>query len=230
MTAGSTGASGVLVLPAAAACAGSIPAGSTYPYSSFVRRMPTWTCSVTHSGLVARTDRPDAVALDDRRALGHGDRAEVGERDRPAVGGLDRHALAVPRDHARERDEPCCRSMNHVPELASDVEPAVVAGCFRLIGVERDRAGSPARLPATSRHRPARRSRARSRGRAEIAAWVITSSLVSSSDRSAVGVGMWSLPRRRGFAPRGQVRERLFATVRRAVPGVNGCGSVVAEL
>ena len=83
---------------------------------------------VGHPGLVARTDRPDAVALDDRRALGHSDGAQVGERDRPAVRRLDRDAPAVARNDAGERDDPRRGRADHRPERPGDVDPAVVAG------------------------------------------------------------------------------------------------------
>ncbi len=92
-----------------------------------------------YAGLVARTDRPDAVALDDRRALGHGDGAQMGERHGPPVGGLDRHALAVRRDRAGERDHAGRGRPHDRPELARHVDTAMLTRRFRHLRVEGER-------------------------------------------------------------------------------------------
>lgn len=79
----------------------------------------------------ARPDRPDAVALGDRRALIDRDGAEVSEGHRPAVRRLDRHRPAVRHHRAGERDDPCCRRAHEGARGRGDVDAAVLAGGFR---------------------------------------------------------------------------------------------------
>jgi len=88
--------------------------------------------------LAALTDRPDAVALRDRRALRHGDGAQVHERHRPAVARLDGHGLAVRRDRAGERDDARSRGADDRPVGAADVDAAVPARDERVVRVERE--------------------------------------------------------------------------------------------
>jgi hypothetical protein len=96
-----------------------------------VRRGDLW--------LAALTDRPDAVALGDRRALRHGDGAEVHERHRPAVARLDGHGPAVRRHRAGERDDARRGGAHDRPEVAADVDAAMPARDERIVGVERER-------------------------------------------------------------------------------------------
>ena len=175
---------------------------------------------LAHAGLVARADRPDAVALDDRRALGHSDGAQVGERDRPAVGGLDRHALAVGRDRAGERDDASGRRAHAAPTGPGDVDAAVEARRLRLLGVEgerlqdravgRPRPGARGRDAATTHEREQEPPREHE---------------PPSSSRGR-GDTPLSCRRDRRRAPRpapGQLGERLFATVRRVRAGCQRC-------
>jgi len=92
-----------------------------------------------HLGIAARTDRPDAVALRDRRALRHGDRAEVRQRDGVAVGGRDRDALAGRRHGAGERDDAGDRCEHLRVGRAAEIDAAMLASRERMLRVEAER-------------------------------------------------------------------------------------------
>jgi hypothetical protein len=92
-----------------------------------------------HLGVAARTDRPDAVALGDRRALRDGDRAEVRQRDGVTVGGRDRDALARRGDAARERDDAGGRCRHLRVGRASDVDAAMLACGKGMLRIEAER-------------------------------------------------------------------------------------------
>jgi hypothetical protein len=105
-----------------------------------------------HLGVAARADRPDAVALGDRRALGNRDRPQLRERHRPLVRGQDRHRLAAARNRAGEGDHPGSRSEHRLPRLTADVDSPMLASRVRVCRVERER----------KEDRPVRRPRPRS--------------------------------------------------------------------
>jgi hypothetical protein len=98
--------------------------------------------------LAGWADRPDAVSLGDRRALGDRDRAEVGERDGIPVGRRDREALARGRDGARERHRPGRGRDDARACVRADVEAAMLARRVRMRGIENERLEDrPARRP-----------------------------------------------------------------------------------
>jgi hypothetical protein len=92
-----------------------------------------------HLDVAARTDRPDAVAFRDRRALLNGDRTEVRQRDGVAVGGRDRYALPGRRNGPRKGDRSRDRRQRRRAGLAADVDPAVLAAREGMGGVEHER-------------------------------------------------------------------------------------------
>ena len=196
---------------------------------------------IAHAGLVARTDRPDAVALDDRRALGHSDGAQVGEGHRPAVRGLDRHAPAVARDRAGERDEARGRRAHGRADRPGDVEAAMEPGRLRLLRVEGERL----------QYRPVGRPRPGARGRhdrerdqkCEQESPHEPSPHLCRQRPATAGLDLHRFAARRERAAEccrvgsvrlvrlvGQPGERLFATVRMAAAVVNAVGAVVTEL
>ncbi len=101
-----------------------------------------------HLGVSAGTDRPDAVALGDCRALRHHGRPQMRERHRPAVAGLDRHRLPAARHGADEADDARCGRTNLLARIAADVDAAMLTCPVRVIRVEQERLNdSPARRP-----------------------------------------------------------------------------------
>ena len=79
-----------------------------------------------HLGVSAGTDRPDAVALGDCRALRHHGRPQMCQRHRPAVAGLDRHRLPAARHGADEADDARCGRTNLLARIAADVDAAML--------------------------------------------------------------------------------------------------------
>ena len=101
-----------------------------------------------HLGVSAGTDRPDAVALGDCRALRHHGRPQMCQRHRPAVAGLDRHRLPAARHGADEADDARCGRTNLLARIAADVDAAMLTCPVRVIRVEQERLNdSPARRP-----------------------------------------------------------------------------------
>jgi hypothetical protein len=88
--------------------------------------------------LAGRADRPDAVALGHRRALGDRDRAEVGQRDGVPVGSRDREALARGRDGARERHRPGRGRDDARRRGRADVDAAMLARRIWMRGIEHE--------------------------------------------------------------------------------------------
>ena len=179
------------------------------------------------AGLVARADRPDAVALDDRRALGHGEGAEMGQRHRPAVRGLDRDAPAVPRHRAHERHHPRGRRAHQRSEGAGDVDAAVEPGA---LGGSRSKENACTTGPSVGHvHAPA--------GAATASVSISTSSnrrmshhlIWSSSDRcrarSASGFDLSGCVERDGQAAVGRLRAGSAGrtSVRHGTSGGAGC-------
>jgi hypothetical protein len=94
---------------------------------------------LAHPGIVRRSDRPDAVALGDSRALLDRDRPQMRERHRPTVRGLDRHDPAALRHRAREGGDPGRGRDYRFAERARDVDAPVLPRCVRTLRVERER-------------------------------------------------------------------------------------------
>ena len=92
-----------------------------------------------HLGISAGTDRPDAVALRDCRALRHHGRPQMRERHRPAVAGLDRHRSPAPRHGADEADDARCGRTNLLARIAAEVDAAMLICPVRVIRVEQER-------------------------------------------------------------------------------------------
>jgi hypothetical protein len=89
--------------------------------------------------LAGRADRPHAVTLGYRRALGDRDRAEVGQRDGVPVGRRDREALARSRDDAREGHRPGRGRDDARARGRADVDAAMLARRVRMCRIERER-------------------------------------------------------------------------------------------
>ena len=92
-----------------------------------------------HLGISAGTDRPDAVALRDCRALRHHGRPQMRERHRPAVAGLDRHRSPAPWHGADEADDARCGRTNLLARIAAEVDAAMLICPVRVIRVEQER-------------------------------------------------------------------------------------------
>jgi hypothetical protein len=90
-------------------------------------------------GVAAGTDRPDAVALGNRRALGHRDRPQLRERHRPAVRGQDRHRLAAAGNGPRECHDPRRGSEHLLARLTTDIDAAVLSRRVRMGRIEGER-------------------------------------------------------------------------------------------
>jgi len=92
-----------------------------------------------HLRLAARTYRPDAVALGDRRAFRHERRAEVRQGHRPAVFRRERHGLTGGRHGSDERHRPRRRRAYRRGRPTRDVDAAVLPGRVGLRGVIEER-------------------------------------------------------------------------------------------
>jgi hypothetical protein len=86
--------------------------------------------------LARRADRPHAVTLGERRALGDRDRAKVGQRDGVPVGRRDRETLARGRDGAREGHRPGRGRDDARARGRADVDAAMRARRVRMCGIE----------------------------------------------------------------------------------------------
>ncbi len=113
--------------------------GRRIDVSLVVVRMPDSELDIgaAHLRVAARTDRPDAVALGDRRATRHTDRSELGEGHRPAVRREDRDRLPVPRHGAGERDRAGRRRPNHLSGSSADVDAPMLPSSVGMGGIER---------------------------------------------------------------------------------------------
>jgi hypothetical protein len=92
-----------------------------------------------HLAVAARADRPHAVALGDRRALGHRKRAEVRERHGVAFRRRDRDAEARARHRSGERHGAAGGRDDRRAGCPGDIDAAMLPGGIRVRGVEDER-------------------------------------------------------------------------------------------
>jgi hypothetical protein len=107
-----------------------------------------------HLGIAGRADRPDAVALGDRRALADRDRAEVRERYVVAVGGRDRDRPARGRHRPRERHRSRGRRDDKAAGVSRDVDASMLTARVGMGRIEAEGLeDSPVDRPAPGRRR-----------------------------------------------------------------------------
>lgn len=93
--------------------------------------------------VAARPDRPDDVALGDRRAGRDADRPQVDEGDRVAVRGPDRETQPLVRQPPDERGHARRRRANVRTGRSADVDAAVLSARVRIaLGDERTQHGA----------------------------------------------------------------------------------------
>ena len=90
-------------------------------------------------GVARGADRPDSIALDDRRALRDRERAEMRQRDGVPVGRRDREALARGRDGAGKGHRSGRGRDDGGAGVGADVDATMLARGVRVRGIEDER-------------------------------------------------------------------------------------------